>query len=224
MTLQELAALIEPGENETIEFKLKHPEPEKIMREATALANHRGGNLIFGVDDDGNIVGLKDPDEVIQAFISAEEKLCHPRLNYKMVEIEISKKRTVVLFHIPESKCKPHLVQDSDLRKHGTAYYRIGDKSVRASSALFQILRHQNRLEDTKFEYGDKEEKLMQLFEKEKIITVSSFARHAGIKSFIAGKTLILLTRANVLSIIPAEDEDKFILREGAFLSRPKVR
>ena len=49
-------------ESETIE--LKEAVVEDIKKEIIAFANCDGGKLYIGVQDDGTVVGLDDPDRV----------------------------------------------------------------------------------------------------------------------------------------------------------------
>ena len=51
-----LLDLIEEGENLQCEFKRHFTTPEKIAREMIAFANTKGGYLIFGVDDDRQVM------------------------------------------------------------------------------------------------------------------------------------------------------------------------
>ena len=48
----------------------------------------------------------------------------------------------------------------------------------------------------------------MKYLEKHEFITLKNFASLAGIKPYLASRTLITLVLANVLQIIPREGED----------------
>ncbi len=65
----QLQALVSAGEGPTVEFKVKVPKDKdarlKVCRTVAAFANGEGGRLLFGVEDDGKIVGLPG-DEVTQ--------------------------------------------------------------------------------------------------------------------------------------------------------------
>lgn len=61
--IQTLRKLVAQGEGATLEFKRKAAHPEKIICEMVAFANTQGGTLLVGVSDDGNLAGLKFPDE-----------------------------------------------------------------------------------------------------------------------------------------------------------------
>ena len=59
MQYRELLNLIEEGENIQVEFKRKFSTHDKIAREMIAFANTKGGYVLFGIDDDKKIVGVK---------------------------------------------------------------------------------------------------------------------------------------------------------------------
>lgn len=52
--------IIESGESETVEFKTKMPPADLVARVLAAFANTKGGVLILGVGDKGEVVGLSD--------------------------------------------------------------------------------------------------------------------------------------------------------------------
>jgi hypothetical protein len=56
MTLREIS-----GEGKKVEFKREFPGTDKISKEIAALANTEGGVILIGVDDEGEVVGLDDP-------------------------------------------------------------------------------------------------------------------------------------------------------------------
>jgi hypothetical protein len=66
-----LLALISKGESETLEFKEKLPPENIVSRILTAFANTKGGTLIIGVGDKGEIIGLS----------KKEASLTYQRLN-----------------------------------------------------------------------------------------------------------------------------------------------
>ena len=49
--------LIEKGESETVEFKKSTASLREGIETGCAFANHRGGYLLFGIDDNGSIIG-----------------------------------------------------------------------------------------------------------------------------------------------------------------------
>ena len=57
-SLSELIEKIHLGEDSTIEFKRQLPRRDSLADEIAAFANARGGVILIGVDDHGDIVGL----------------------------------------------------------------------------------------------------------------------------------------------------------------------
>ncbi len=57
-SLTELADKISLGEDATIEFKRELPRRSNLADEIVAFANARGGVILIGVDDDGEVVGV----------------------------------------------------------------------------------------------------------------------------------------------------------------------
>ena len=61
MLLSELLELIARGEGFKLEFKRgdEHLEPETVAKEIVAFANMRGGTILIGVEDNGDISGIR---------------------------------------------------------------------------------------------------------------------------------------------------------------------
>lgn len=211
MDLYQLESYVDQGEGLRLEFKVKLPEPEKLMREAVALANTKGGLLLIGVDDDGEILGVRDSHEVEEAFHKWAMERVVPTLEYTIEKVPLTRKRSVIAIKIPKSKRKPHTVRNPDQDKKGIAYIRVDDKSMRASREMyFVMLRGEDK--DVKFEFGEKEHKLMKYLEIHPHITLKEFSKLTGLKPWQSSKTLVLLVRANVLRIQPHEVADRFLL------------
>ena len=66
MNYVDIDNFIGEGENTYLEFKRKVSSPEKIARTISAFANTKGGYILFGVDDDGTIIGVRSEKEEIE--------------------------------------------------------------------------------------------------------------------------------------------------------------
>jgi predicted HTH transcriptional regulator len=230
MDYRTLKDLVKQGEGKYLEFKLKTNHPEKIVREIVAFANTNGGQLIVGIGDDRSIQGLKYADEDEYILVRAIEKYCSPIPTYTIERVAITDERDVLVFGIEPSEERPVYVlqeiitnkwetvptilrpsasyqQNEPIRK---AYIRVADKSVQASKEMREILKRQSKTRNFRFEYGDKERKLMQYLEQNPTITVDDFVLVAAIPRKVASKTLILLVLANVLAVQPDETNDRY--------------
>lgn len=62
MLTKDLLEIISHGENSGVEFKRDGIKPELLAKEIVALANHRGGMILIGVEDDGTICRIQRDD------------------------------------------------------------------------------------------------------------------------------------------------------------------
>ncbi|NIJ55941.1 AlbA family DNA-binding domain-containing protein [Dyadobacter arcticus] len=210
MELRLLKELVKKGEGEHAEFKLKSNHPEKIVREVVAFANTGGGKLFVGIGDDKTIKGLKDAEEDEYTLSRAIDKYIFPKISYKKERIPVSSDRDVLVITIPRSIDKPHYVIDDSGNRQ--AYIRVDDKSLQASREMKEIMRRGRGERDIRFQYGDKEDKLMKLLDEKQSVTVDLFATVAGIPRKIASNTLIVMVLARVLEVHPQEMIDKFTM------------
>lgn len=214
MNFQELRRLVHRGEGSQLEFKLKANHPEKIMKSFVAFANSQGGTLLLGVRDDKMIKGVKSLKEDEYVMFKAIEEYINPALKYDYYSIPIeNSEREVMVFEIPASK-KIHYLLPEPHAERGLAYIRMEDKCIKASREMREIMRAAKRNKEVHFQYGDKEQFLMQYLDNNEKITVSEFSEKAKIPRKVASRTLVLLVLAKVLKIIPHEMQDTFMALE----------
>lgn len=213
MNLSDIKQLVAGGESRTLEFKRKVNFPEKVIREMVAFANTIGGNLLVGVEDNGSIPGLRNPDEHDFALKKAIQELCVPKIKYKMELIPISEKKSILCYSVEPANRKPFYAKEKVIDRYGKAYVRVADKTLKASREMTQILRRTRTKKDFSFHYGDKEAVLMKLLDSDKNTTLSQFKEAANISTRTASSTLILLVLAGVLQIIPSEKTDFYHLK-----------
>lgn len=90
--------------------KLEH----ELRKDFSSFANTRGGLILVGIDEknDFEIVGIPAPPKDEQlAQILAEERYIRPPLKYRSRAITYQNK-TILLYYIPESYCKPVEVKE----------------------------------------------------------------------------------------------------------------
>ncbi len=211
MLLSEVKRLASRGEGISLEFKKKAAHPEKIIREIIAFANTSGGTLLLGVDDDGTVSGQKFILDEVYVLEKAIEEAIKPEIEFSREVLEITEKKGVAIFEIPVSKRRPHFLIDDGKKK---SYVRVEDRSIQASKEVWEVIKKSRQPKDVVFTYGEKEETLMKAIEEKGSITVREYAKEARIPKFLASRTLIRLTLANVLSLHPEESEDFFTFKE----------
>jgi len=212
MTIGELRSLVRKGESDHLEFKKKVDYPEKVVKEIIAFANTNGGNLLIGVDDNGTISGLKYPDEEKYVLEKALEDFCRPLIPFQVNQIPVNSQRAVLVYRIEKSEKRPHYFRNTP--GHKEAFIRIGERSIKASRELIEIIERQKKGKDIRFTFGESEKILMNHLERNGFITIETFAIIAGLKPFQAARKLILLVLANVLAVVPGEKHDQFEIKK----------
>ena len=72
-TIRKMIAL---GESENLEFKASFGK--EVIESLAAFANHKGGVVLVGVEDSGNVVGVKCGPESIQAWVNQVKQSTMP--------------------------------------------------------------------------------------------------------------------------------------------------
>jgi predicted HTH transcriptional regulator len=205
--------LIEEGENLQCEFKRHFTTPEKIAREMIAFANTKGGYLIFGVDDDKEVVGVDSEKSESEMIKDAAENYCEPPLKYSIDFIEAFGKEVVVT-SIPESDNKPHRIQDYknelDINE-SVVMVRVNDKSIQASKEMVRILRANSAdLALKKYTIGQVEKMVFDYLSKYERISVKELSNLVNISERRASRTLVKMVRANLLLIHTKDNGEEF--------------
>jgi hypothetical protein len=84
LTRGDLKNLIQTGESSFLEFKHSVASPEKIAREIAAFANTKGGTILIGVEDNGEIVGVESYYEEEFWLNQAAREECIPEVPVKI--------------------------------------------------------------------------------------------------------------------------------------------
>ncbi|NVK85875.1 MAG: ATP-binding protein [Cytophagia bacterium] len=213
MTLKELQVLSRKGEGQTLEFKKKANHPEKIVKELVAFANTHGGQLLLGVDDNGEPSGTRDIEGEAFLLEKAIQELIRPKLNYSLEYLHLTDKKGIAIFKVDESQRKPHFVKENPTTRRGTAYVRYRDESIQASREIREIIQRRLKNKDIQFTYGEKEKALLEYLDQHNKITLEEFASAVSISKFKASRTLIRLVLANVLEVNPSAKGDFFTLK-----------
>lgn len=123
-------------ESETVE--LKEVVVDDIKKEIIAFANCNGGKLYIGVQDDGIVVGLDDPDGTALQISNMVRDAIKPDitmfLHYETLE-EDGKK--IVVVDIQRGTDRPYYIAKKGMRPEGV-YVRQGYSAVPATDAAIR--------------------------------------------------------------------------------------
>ncbi len=218
MTRRELLNIIETGEGLHTEFKRHFSDYKKIAKELIAFANTKGGVLIVGVDDDKKIIGVRSEKEETELIKETALRYCEPPVDFKTEFFDIENKEIVVA-NIPESKDKPHRLQDYEKELNLSSahvYIRVNDKSVLASKEMIKILQASSRKMKLKnYEIGKNEKIVFEYLNNHETITVKELKKEANISPRRASRTLIKLVRANLLLIHTKDNGEDYFTYAG---------
>jgi predicted HTH transcriptional regulator len=109
MNANELQEIILGGETSTVQFKEKLPHPDAFAAELVAMANARGGVILLGVTDSGDIAGLS-PEE-LREYGSQIANIATNRVipvAYVLTEVVRAAEKRVLVVVVDEGINKPY--------------------------------------------------------------------------------------------------------------------
>lgn len=125
-------------ESETVE--LKAFVVESIKKEIIAFANCEGGKLYVGVQDDGTVLGLDNPDEVSLQISNMVRDSIKPDLtmflHYETLTVDGKK---IVAVDVQQGTERPYYIAKKGMRPEGV-YVRQGYSSVPATNTAIRYM------------------------------------------------------------------------------------
>jgi predicted HTH transcriptional regulator len=122
MKCKQLQSLIYYGESKRIEFK--QMPCEGVYKTICAFLNTDGGNLLIGVDDNGNVTGFKPSTKDIEAYHDAISIWSTDHIREEIIHVH---GRSVWVIHIEPMRETNH----SSAIWKGDKYVRIGNSTRR---------------------------------------------------------------------------------------------
>ena len=222
MDYKDVNRLIEQGEGFEIEFKRKVTTPEKIARALIAFANTKGGHILFGVDDDGTVVGVESEKSEVDLIRQAASEFCVPEIPVEL-DIVAFDGRDVIVAYVEESNDKPHYFTgasngNTQSEEETKVFIRVKDKTMMASSEVVKILRDERAdAPPMHLEIGESEKRLFRYLDAHERITAKEFSNLVNISEQRASRILVSLVRAGVVRIHTLEKNDFFTLGYDVF-------
>jgi len=121
-------------ESRTLEFK--ETPTNSFLKTVSAFANYDGGSIVFGVNDDGDVVGLDDPRE---ACLSIENKINDSISPQPAYSLAIDDKTRTVTLIVHAGSNTPYLYRAKAYRRNDTATIEVDSLQMRRL-----VLRGQN--------------------------------------------------------------------------------
>ncbi len=126
-------------ESKTVEFKREYTE--ELKKTVTAFVNTDGGKIYIGVEDDGSICGVNNPDEVMMQVTNSIRDSIPDATLFTEVEIEEIGGKSVVIVNIQRGTARPYYLSGKGIRPEGV-FLRQGASTVPATdTAILKMIK-----------------------------------------------------------------------------------
>lgn len=127
-------------EGRCLEFKREYVE--EIRKTLIAFANTDGGILYIGVEDDGSVCGVADPDGVMLRVTNMVRDAIKPDMTlFVECRLEEQDGQAIVAVHVQRGTERPYYLAGKGIRPEGV-FVRQGASSVPASeTAILRMIR-----------------------------------------------------------------------------------
>lgn len=127
-------------ENKTVEFKRQYVDDIKYA--VLAFANTVGGKIYIGINDDGSVQGVENPDAVMLQAMNMIRDAIHPDVTVAVAcDVESMQEKNVVVLTVQRGTARPYYLASKGIRPAGV-YVRQGASSVPASeTAILQMIK-----------------------------------------------------------------------------------
>jgi len=118
--------------------ELKVELTKDIKKEIVAFANSNDGTIYIGIDDNGNVTGLKNAKKDLEALSCMIREGINSDLTlYTKIYIENIDKKDVIVIKVSEAPNKPYYLKEKGLKPSGV-YLRHGNTSIQASEEIIK--------------------------------------------------------------------------------------
>ena len=142
--------LLKQGESERLEFKESLSDWDGILKTICAFLNTRGGKIVIGVDDQGNIRGIDIGKNTLPNIINRIKFSIEPII-LPQIEITNLREKNLIVITVNEGVNKPYYYK-------GIAYRRIGASNQKLSGDELEKLileKYRKRISFEDTEIGD---------------------------------------------------------------------
>lgn len=109
---------------DTRQLEFKSDISNTFLKTVSAFANYDGGQILFGVGDTGEIIGLKDPAETCLAIENKINDSIRPQPQY---ELSVNEKDKTVTLTVEAGPAKPYTYKSKAYRRNDTATIEVDE-------------------------------------------------------------------------------------------------
>lgn len=163
--MTELKDLLKEGESETVEFKPSLSQMDKITESISAFSNTKGGAIVIGVSDKGEVLGVDIGKNTIESLANQIKQNTDP-MAYPSILVEEIDKKQVVIIKVVEGEQKPMLAFGRGYMRVGKSNQKLGFERIRNLALETSKVHWDERVcEDASL--GDLDEEKVRWFLKE---------------------------------------------------------
>jgi predicted HTH transcriptional regulator len=208
MAVHPLFLKIAGGESEVLDFKKTISSASKIAKTLSAFANHKGGTLLIGVNDNKTISGVRSEDERYMLDLAAQFYV-KPEITLEIIEWEFGDK-SVLEAKIPEGKDKPYYAKDEE--GNWWVHIRVKDQSLLASKIVVDVLKRNSGKGTNIIRFTDHEKDVLKFMEKQQKVNLKEICKLLNISRWRAQKMLVSLISAGVVRSHTTEKTEFYTL------------
>ena len=141
----DIKEILKKGESKTLEFKERIPKSKQISKTAIAFANGAGGKILIGINDDREIVGIDETQDIFKIYDDINTMIydsCYPNI-YTEIYTENRENKTIIVVEVFPGNLKPYYLKSEG--KENGVYIRIGAINRKASYENILELERQRR-------------------------------------------------------------------------------
>jgi predicted HTH transcriptional regulator len=199
--------LIAEGEHQRLDFKFEISDARKIARTLVAFANSDGGRILVGVKDNGAIAGVRSEEEYFM-MEAASRIYCRPPVPFDFQEWPVNG-RTVLEVTVKKSELRPHFADTGE--GQWRAYIRAADQNFPANRVLLRVWKNEKRGTGVSLHITGPEKLLLKYLEENPSITLSKYAKIAGITRARAENILVRFVSLKLIDIRFTENQILYI-------------
>ena len=113
-------------ENKSLEFKATITN--SFLKTVSAYSNFMGGEILFGVNDDGSVCGIDNPDQVCLDIENRINDSIAPKPDF---EIDIDDSKKIIRLVVREGQYKPYLYKGKAYRRSDTASIEVDQAELK---------------------------------------------------------------------------------------------
>ncbi len=124
MNIEQLKALIKQGESSTLEFKKSTTQIKPAFETVCAFLNGTGGTVIFGIKNDGELIGQHVTDSTKQELANEIRKI-EPNSQLQIYYIPLNKEREVIVLEIQAGNHTPYAYDGRPFERNQSTTHKM---------------------------------------------------------------------------------------------------